>query len=66
MSTRNITRTGQVSSCYFRTTADGGARKALVQIDERCNLHCAHCFVPPPAPWRATVHRNSGEARYPV
>jgi MoaA/NifB/PqqE/SkfB family radical SAM enzyme len=45
MSTRNITRTGQASSCYFRTTADGGTRKALVQIDERCNLHCAHCFV---------------------
>ena len=45
MSARNITRTGQASSCYFRTTADGGTRKALVQIDERCNLHCAHCFV---------------------
>ena len=44
MSARNITRTGQASSCYFRTT-DGGTRKALVQIDERCNLHCAHCFV---------------------
>jgi radical SAM protein with 4Fe4S-binding SPASM domain len=25
--------------------ADRGARKALVQIDERCNLRCAHCFV---------------------
>jgi radical SAM protein with 4Fe4S-binding SPASM domain len=23
----------------------GGGRKALVQITERCNLHCAHCFV---------------------
>jgi len=45
MSSRSITRTDRASSCYFRTTADGGARKALVQIDERCNLHCAHCFV---------------------
>lgn len=45
MSSRSITRTDKASSCYFRTTADGGARKALVQIDERCNLHCAHCFV---------------------
>ena len=45
MTARNITRTGQASSCYFRTTADGSTRKALVQIDERCNLHCAHCFV---------------------
>lgn len=45
MSSRSITSTARASSCYFRTTADGGARKALVQIDERCNLHCAHCFV---------------------
>jgi len=45
MSSRSITRTDRASSCYFRTTADDGARKALVQIDERCNLHCAHCFV---------------------
>jgi hypothetical protein len=34
MSARNITRTGQASSCYFRTTAGDGTRKALVQIDE--------------------------------
>jgi radical SAM protein with 4Fe4S-binding SPASM domain len=45
MTALSITRTGQASSCYFRTTAGGGTRKALVQIDERCNLHCAHCFV---------------------
>jgi hypothetical protein len=35
----------ELTSCYFRTTADGGTRKALVQIDERCNLRCAYCFV---------------------
>lgn len=45
MTARSIVRTGQASSCYFRTTAEGDARKALVQIDERCNLRCAHCFV---------------------
>lgn len=33
------------SSCYFRTSVEDGRRKALVQITERCNLHCAHCFV---------------------
>jgi MoaA/NifB/PqqE/SkfB family radical SAM enzyme len=33
------------SSCYFRTSVEGESRKALVQITERCNLHCAHCFV---------------------
>ena len=43
---RSITAGGQWASCYFRTTMSGdGSRKALVQIDERCNLHCAHCFV---------------------
>ena len=24
---------------------EGDGRKALIQITERCNLHCAHCFV---------------------
>lgn len=33
------------SSCYFRTSVGGDARKALVQITERCNLGCVHCFV---------------------
>jgi len=33
------------SSCYFRTSIAGGGRKALIQITERCNLHCGHCFV---------------------
>ena len=33
------------NSCFFRSAVAGGGRKALVQITERCNLHCAHCFV---------------------
>ncbi len=45
MAARSTATSGQASSCYFRTTTDDGKRKALVQIDERCNLHCAHCFV---------------------
>jgi radical SAM protein with 4Fe4S-binding SPASM domain len=45
MGTRNIAAGGRASSCYFRTTVEGDRRKALVQIDERCNLRCAHCFV---------------------
>lgn len=45
MGARSIAADGRASSCYFRTTVDGDRRKALVQIDERCNLHCAHCFV---------------------
>lgn len=35
----------QANSCYFRTSIAGDGRKALIQITERCNLHCAHCFV---------------------
>jgi radical SAM protein with 4Fe4S-binding SPASM domain len=45
MTARSVATDTQASSCYFRTTTDGHHRKALVQIDERCNLHCAHCFV---------------------
>jgi radical SAM protein with 4Fe4S-binding SPASM domain len=36
---------GTANSCYFRTSIAGDGRKALVQITERCNLHCVHCFV---------------------
>ncbi|MEA2493875.1 MAG: hypothetical protein QOJ29_1786 [Thermoleophilaceae bacterium] len=42
---RRIAGPDQASSCYFRTTTNGADRKALLQITERCNLHCAHCFV---------------------
>lgn len=45
MGARSTVAEGRTSSCYFRTTVDGNRRKALVQIDERCNLRCAHCFV---------------------
>jgi radical SAM protein with 4Fe4S-binding SPASM domain len=33
------------NSCYFRSGAEPGRRKALLQITERCDLKCAHCFV---------------------
>lgn len=42
---RRIAPAGVASACYFRSSTDGEERKALVQITERCNLHCAHCFV---------------------
>lgn len=45
MVVRSIVEDRRASSCYFRTTVEAPHRKALVQIDERCNLHCAHCFV---------------------
>jgi radical SAM protein with 4Fe4S-binding SPASM domain len=45
MSSRRIAGAGVASACYFRTSTRGTRRKALVQITERCNLHCAHCFV---------------------
>jgi len=43
--TRPVIPRGLAHSCFFRSTASGDGRKALVQITERCNLHCAHCFV---------------------
>jgi radical SAM protein with 4Fe4S-binding SPASM domain len=45
MSRRAIAGRGTASACYFRTSTAADDRKALIQITERCNLHCAHCFV---------------------
>jgi radical SAM protein with 4Fe4S-binding SPASM domain len=45
MAGRRIAEAGVAASCYFRTSTTGPERKALVQVTERCNLHCAHCFV---------------------
>src|SRR6266498_2867793 len=42
---RRVADEGEAASCFFRTAAGGTGRKALLQITERCNLHCAHCFV---------------------
>ncbi len=43
--TRSLVSDQFAASCYFRTSVPTGHRKALVQVTERCNLHCAHCFV---------------------
>ncbi|MFH1780662.1 MAG: radical SAM protein [Candidatus Nealsonbacteria bacterium] len=42
---RQIVLENKAASCYFRTSVEPPYRKALVQITERCNLYCAHCFV---------------------
>jgi len=42
---RSIANDSQATSCYFRTTVEAPFRKALIQINEDCNLRCAHCFV---------------------
>lgn len=42
---KSIISANQMASCYFRTSVQSPNRKALVQITEWCNLHCAHCFV---------------------
>lgn len=42
---REIISKDRASSCYFRSSVEPPYRKALLQITERCNLHCAHCFV---------------------
>lgn len=33
------------AACYFRTIAEYPNRKCLLQLTEKCNLHCEHCFV---------------------
>nr|WP_250814288.1 radical SAM protein [Neorhizobium tomejilense] len=32
-------------ACFFRSSVSPPHRKALIQITERCNLRCVHCFV---------------------
>lgn len=34
-----------ISACYFRSTVKPPYKKVLLQITERCNLNCQHCFV---------------------
>lgn len=31
--------------CYFRSMPEDGKRKALIQLTNRCNMKCKHCFV---------------------
>jgi radical SAM protein with 4Fe4S-binding SPASM domain len=42
---RRLAAPGFANACYFRSGAQPGHRKALIQITERCDLRCAHCFV---------------------
>jgi MoaA/NifB/PqqE/SkfB family radical SAM enzyme len=45
MKTQRTYNYNGVSPCYFRTTTCPPYKKAILQITERCNLHCKHCFV---------------------
>jgi MoaA/NifB/PqqE/SkfB family radical SAM enzyme len=42
---RFIVSKERASSCYFRSAVKLPYRKAMLQITEKCNLHCAHCFL---------------------
>src|SRR4051812_25984414 len=37
--------TDRAASCFFTSIPEPPFRKAVLQITERCNLHCVHCFV---------------------
>lgn len=39
------TKDNKKSCCFFRSTVKKSNMKALLQITERCNLKCKHCFV---------------------
>lgn len=45
MKTEKIYQPERAVACYFRTAAAPPNKKILLQITERCNMHCAHCFV---------------------
>lgn len=42
---RRTSRESQAASCYFRSSTKKNYKKALIQITEKCNLHCKHCFL---------------------
>jgi MoaA/NifB/PqqE/SkfB family radical SAM enzyme len=42
---RSLVDQEKVVSCFFRSSIEMPYRKALLQITERCNLNCAHCFL---------------------
>jgi len=42
---RYLVRDDIAPSCYFRSLIKSPYRKAMIQITERCNHHCAHCFL---------------------
>lgn len=33
------------SACFFRSSVQPPKRKMMLQITQKCNLHCAHCFA---------------------
>lgn len=45
MVSRRIQDNSSCNCCYFRSIAELPYKKILLQLTERCNLHCEHCFV---------------------
>lgn len=45
MNGKEIYNEAYCAACYFRTVAEYPKRKCLIQLTEKCNLHCEHCFV---------------------
>lgn len=43
--TTKIYHSNEAAACFFRSTATLPDRKIILQITEKCNLHCKHCFV---------------------
>lgn len=35
----------ETSACFFRSTVREPNRKCLIQITEKCNFRCKHCFL---------------------
>ena len=42
---RRLSDETHAETCYFRSGPPNGQRKVLLQITERCDLRCSHCFV---------------------
>lgn len=42
---KKIYNNNYASACFFRSTVEPPNMKMMLQITEKCNLRCAHCFV---------------------
>ncbi len=53
-------------SCYFRTVAKPPFKKVLLQLTERCNLNCEHCFVSATSVGRELAYKDIEETIVPL
>lgn len=60
-----IYNSNYVAACYFRSSADANHKKVILQITERCNMFCKHCFVSSSSRGNDLTYKNIKEIILP-